>query len=144
MDNELLSLLNHELGQIQDWEELCPGVYYLGVLPHPDNKSPSSEYYLVLDNAPSEPDTEKGRSRWESPSLLPVPLYSTPQLVKGSPFTSWGKNEGITNKIPSTDIYPFCFSARSICFSHVFSVFHLRNSTSGASSYRASHASSAS
>lgn len=71
MNNELLSLLNHELGQIQDWEELCPGVYYLSVLPHPDNKSPCSEYYLVLDGAPiSQEARALGKSLPDTSALL--------------------------------------------------------------------------
>lgn len=52
MTDELLSLLNYELGQILDWEELCPGVYYLGVQPDPNSVYPCSEYYLVLPDAP--------------------------------------------------------------------------------------------
>lgn len=71
MNNELLSLLNHELGQIQEWEELCSGVYYLGVLPHPDNESPCNEYYLVLDGAPiSREARAQGKSLDGMPGLL--------------------------------------------------------------------------
>ena len=33
MDNKLLDLLAYELGEIYQWEEQCPGVYYLSVLP---------------------------------------------------------------------------------------------------------------
>lgn len=51
MNDELLSLLNHELGQIQTWEELCPGVYSLNVQPNPDSEYPWREYYLILDSA---------------------------------------------------------------------------------------------
>lgn len=72
MDDELLSLLNHKLGQIQDWEELCPGVYYLGVMPHPDNKSPCSEYYLVLEGAPI---SREARAQGKSLNGIPGLLY---------------------------------------------------------------------
>lgn len=52
MNDELLSLLNHELGDVIDWEELYPSVYFLGIRPDPESEYPWSEYYLVLDNAP--------------------------------------------------------------------------------------------
>lgn len=52
MENELLSLLRYELGEVTDCEELRPGVYYLGVQPDPDSAYPCSEYYLVLPDAP--------------------------------------------------------------------------------------------
>lgn len=71
MNDELLSFLNHELGQILDWEELCPGVYSLGVLPHPNSEYPCSEYYLVLDDAPiSQEARALGRSLDGIPGLL--------------------------------------------------------------------------
>ena len=44
MNDELLSLLNHELGEVMDWEELCPGIYSLGVRPDPESEYPWSEY----------------------------------------------------------------------------------------------------
>ena len=34
MDNDLLDLLAQELGEIHRWEEECPGVYYLAVIPN--------------------------------------------------------------------------------------------------------------
>lgn len=37
---------------VMDWEELCAGVYSLGVRPDPESEYPWSEYYLVLDSAP--------------------------------------------------------------------------------------------
>ena len=52
MDKELLSALNYEIGRVQDWEELCPGVYYLNIQPDPDGKYSCGEFYLVLDSAP--------------------------------------------------------------------------------------------
>lgn len=71
MTDELLSLLNYELGQILDWEELCPGVYYLGVQPDPDSVSPCSEYYLVLPGAPiSQEALALGRALDGIPGLL--------------------------------------------------------------------------
>lgn len=71
MDNELLLLLRYELGEVVDWEELCPGVYYLGVLPDPDSTYPCSEYYLVLPGAPiSREACALGRSLDGVPGLL--------------------------------------------------------------------------
>lgn len=52
MNHELLSLLNHELGEVVDWEELCTGIFSLGVQPALESKYPWREYYLVLDRAP--------------------------------------------------------------------------------------------
>ena len=52
MNEELLYLLNYELGQVLNWEELCPGVYYLNISPDPDGKYACGEFYLVLDSAP--------------------------------------------------------------------------------------------
>ena len=51
MDEEMISILNYKLGKVLDWEELCPGVYYLSVQPDPDSAYPCSEYYLVLPDA---------------------------------------------------------------------------------------------
>ncbi len=71
MTDELLSLLNYELGQILDWEELCPGVYYLGVQPDPDSVYPCSEYYLVLPDAPISREARAlGRALDGIPGLL--------------------------------------------------------------------------
>lgn len=49
MDDELLDLLACELGEIHRWEEECPSVYYLAVLPDTAN---AEEYYIVLEDAP--------------------------------------------------------------------------------------------
>ena len=49
MSDELLDLLACELGEIHRWEEECPGVYYLAVIPYTDNPE---EYYIVLEDAP--------------------------------------------------------------------------------------------
>lgn len=51
MNDELLYLLANELGEILQWEEECPSVYYLSVLPENEGKG-SLEYYAVFDNAP--------------------------------------------------------------------------------------------
>lgn len=48
MNHELLVLLTEELGEIHCWEEECPGVYYLAVLPDTAN---AEEYYIVLEDA---------------------------------------------------------------------------------------------
>lgn len=37
MDEELLSALRYELGEVTGWEELCPGVYSLTVQPDSDS-----------------------------------------------------------------------------------------------------------
>lgn len=71
MTDELLSLLNYELGQILDWEELCPGVYSLTVQPDSDSVSPCGEYYLVLPGAPiSREALALGRALDGIPGLL--------------------------------------------------------------------------
>lgn len=68
MTDELLYLLTSELGKIQQWEEECPGVYYLAVLP--DDKS-VEEYYLVLENAPiSQEARSMGRPLQTFPALV--------------------------------------------------------------------------
>lgn len=49
MTDELLDSLAHELGEIHRWEEECPGVYYLAVLP---DAGGAEEYYIVTEDAP--------------------------------------------------------------------------------------------
>lgn len=49
MDNEILNLLSYELGEIHIWEEQCPGVLYLSVLP---TVGLGGEYYAIMGNAP--------------------------------------------------------------------------------------------
>ncbi len=71
MEEDLLSLLRYELGEVVDWEELCPSVYYLGVQPNPDSIYPCSEYYLVLPGAPiSQEALALGRPLDGVPGLL--------------------------------------------------------------------------
>lgn len=71
MDNELLSLLRYELGEVTGWEELCPGVYSLTVQPNPDSVSPCSECYLVLPDAPiSQEARALGKPLDDSSGLL--------------------------------------------------------------------------
>lgn len=41
MKEELLSILQYELGEVIDWDELCPGAYYFGVEPNPDRPAKS-------------------------------------------------------------------------------------------------------
>lgn len=68
MDDDLLDLLAYELGEIHRWEEECPGVYYLAVLPDTAN---AEEYYIVLEDASiSQEVRAMGR-----------PLQSTPVLT---------------------------------------------------------------
>lgn len=71
MDEELLSALRYELGEVTGWEELCPGVYSLTVQPGSDSASPCSEYYLVLPGAPiSREALALGRALDGIPGLL--------------------------------------------------------------------------
>lgn len=52
MSEELLSILRYELGEVAEWEELSPGVYYFAVELSPESAYLCSEYYLVLPDAP--------------------------------------------------------------------------------------------
>ena len=52
MDSEFLNLLAGELGEINRWEQECPGVYYLSILPESEDTLFCAEYYLVLNEAP--------------------------------------------------------------------------------------------
>lgn len=52
MNEKLLSILRYELGEVIEWEELCPGIYYFAVELNPENAYLCSEYYLVLPDAP--------------------------------------------------------------------------------------------
>ena len=71
MDKDLLSALNYEIGHIQDWDELCPGVYYLNIQPDPDSKYSCGEFYLVLDSAPiSQEARALGRPLPDTTALL--------------------------------------------------------------------------
>lgn len=67
MDDELLDLLACELGEIHRWEEECPSVYYLAVLPDTAN---AEEYYIVLEDAPiSQEVRAMGRPLKKAPVL---------------------------------------------------------------------------
>ena len=71
MDRELLSILRYELGEIVDWDESCPGVYYVGVQPSPDSPYSCGEFYLVLPGAPiSQEARAQGRTLDGVPGLL--------------------------------------------------------------------------
>ena len=71
MDKELLFVLNYEIGHILDWEELCPGVYYLNISPNPDGRYSCGEFYLVLDSAPiSQEARTLGRPLPDTAALL--------------------------------------------------------------------------
>lgn len=70
MNDELLYLLTNELGKILHWEEECPGVYYLGVLPK-DGDGAGREYYAVFENAPiSQEVRAMGRQLGTVPALV--------------------------------------------------------------------------
>lgn len=68
MLDELLDLLTYELGEIAHWEEECPGVYYLSVLP---TIEAGGEYYAILEDAPmSQEIRAMGRKLDGAPVLL--------------------------------------------------------------------------
>lgn len=50
MNDELLNLIETELGEIKSWEEECPGIYYLSVQPNGDTNC-CLEYYVVTERA---------------------------------------------------------------------------------------------
>lgn len=50
MGEELISLIETELGTIINWEEECPGVYYFSVQPNQDTNS-CPEYYVVVEKS---------------------------------------------------------------------------------------------
>lgn len=52
MDAELMIFIQYELGEVINWEELCPGVYSLSVQPCLESEYSCGEFYLVLDSAP--------------------------------------------------------------------------------------------
>ena len=71
MEEELLSALRYELGEVTDWEKLCPGVYYIGVQLNPDSPYSCGEFYLVLPDAPISRETcALGRTVDGIPGLL--------------------------------------------------------------------------
>ena len=72
MDKELLSILQYELGEVIDWDELCPGAYYFGVEPNPDSPFSCSEFYLVLPDAPI---TQEARGLGKTLDGVPGLLY---------------------------------------------------------------------
>ena len=68
MDQELLDLLTYDLGEISHWEEECPGVYYLSVLPTIDM---GGECYAVLEDAPiSQELRAMGQKLEDAPVLI--------------------------------------------------------------------------
>lgn len=73
MDNELLSRLRYELGEVTDWTELCPGVYILTLQPDPDSVYPCREYYLVLPDAPI---SQEARALGKALDGIPGLLYA--------------------------------------------------------------------
>ena len=67
MDRETFDLLAHELGEIYHWEEECPGVYYLSILP---TIGEGGEYYAVLEGAPITQEARAIGRRLEGISAL--------------------------------------------------------------------------
>lgn len=71
MTDELLYLLTNALGKILQWEEECPSVYYLNVLPE-DGSGGAREYYAVLENAPISQEVRAMGRRLET---IPAWVY---------------------------------------------------------------------
>ena len=69
MNSELLDLLSHELGEIYHWEQECPGVYYLSILPTIGN---GGEFYAVLEDAPI---SQEVRAMGQQLEGVPVLVY---------------------------------------------------------------------
>lgn len=68
MTDELFDLLTYELGEIGCWEEECPGVYYLSVLP---TIGAGGEYYAILEEAPiSQELRAMGQKLEDTPVLI--------------------------------------------------------------------------
>lgn len=68
MDNKSLGLFAYELGEIACWEEECPGVYYLSILPTIEK---GGEYYAVFEDAPiSQEVRTMGRQLRDTPILI--------------------------------------------------------------------------
>lgn len=72
MKEELLSALRHELGEVIEWDELCPDVYYIGVQLNPDCPYQCGEYYLVLSGAPI---SQEARALGKAVDGVPGLLY---------------------------------------------------------------------
>lgn len=71
MDRELFALLSCEVGHVIGEEELCPGVYYVTILPELKLGVSCDEYYVVVDNAPiSQEARALGQPLPESSALL--------------------------------------------------------------------------
>ena len=71
MGDELLALLAYELGEIYLWEEQCPGVYYLSILP---TMGEGGEYYAVLKDAPISQEARAMGRQLEGGPVLVYPL----------------------------------------------------------------------
>ena len=91
MDNELLDMLAHELGEISRWEKECPGVYCLSILPESEDALFCAEYYLVLDSAPISKEARG---------------YGTP-LENGQGLVFSLEQEGSGAKIIEYEIYKY-------------------------------------
>lgn len=66
MTDEMLHLLSRELGPIVEWEEQCPGVYYLAVEPEDGKSRFATELYIAFDNAPISQEVRAMGERLES------------------------------------------------------------------------------
>ena len=80
MSDEMLHLLAQELGSIVEWEEQCPGVYYLATEPKDEESRFATELYLVFDDAPVTQEVRAMGERLDS-----VPAWAYPADTYESP-----------------------------------------------------------
>lgn len=71
MDRELLAVLSCEVGHVIGHEEVCPGVYYVTILPELKTGVPCDEYYVISEVAPiSQKARALGKPLPETTALL--------------------------------------------------------------------------
>lgn len=80
MKEELLSALRHELGEVIEWDELCPDVFYIGVQLDPDCPYQCGEYCLALPDAPI---SQEARALGKAADGVPGLLYPVDPPVEG-------------------------------------------------------------
>lgn len=82
MSDAMLNLLAHELGPVVDWEEQCPGVYYLAV-ESSDKFHLGKEFYIVFEDAPISQEARAMGERLDGvPAwIYPADTYESPKWV---------------------------------------------------------------
>ncbi len=70
--NKMLVVVSNELGKVVDFEEECPGVYYITTINKNRNNHFNSEYYIVTNKATmiSKAARAYGKQLNASPALL--------------------------------------------------------------------------